>query len=277
MTRAYPDAPPTWFRLSEESWAEIREAYRNGATARELAARWRVSPTSIYRHACVGGWTKKASADALARAHANDINAEEAADQAGPPQPAPSAVEATPLAMRERAMSELARALAAGRYREAQTLAKLVESLERLAETEPEPPAEATTEPEPYTPGSMEGIKYLKERIAEARAEAAWPRMQRMAETLLKEHPSVPTVFMRGALRWRARTLGPEAAEADRARYQGTAHYSRYYDEQGAIREGWGVYTDGKAPPPDVDPQFLEDLDRARALVLAEGADEDEA
>ena len=36
MSKSYPDARPTWFRLSEDSWAQIADAYKNGATAAEL-------------------------------------------------------------------------------------------------------------------------------------------------------------------------------------------------------------------------------------------------
>lgn len=70
MSKSHPDAPPTWFRLSEASWAEIAAEYRNGATAKELAHKWKVSPTTIYRRACADGFTKKADSDAVARAHA---------------------------------------------------------------------------------------------------------------------------------------------------------------------------------------------------------------
>jgi hypothetical protein len=275
VTRAHSEAPPTWYRLSEESWAEIREAYRGGATARELGARWRVSPTSIYRHACVGGWTKKASADALARAHAGEISAEEAADAAGlTPAPA-EPVEATPSAMRERAMRDLGRALAAGRYQEAQTLAKLVEQLGRLAEAEPAAPAQAQAPP--FEPGSMDGIYYLVERISEGKAEAAWPRIERIAQGLLDERVAVPMIFMRAALRWRAEMFGPEVAEADRAAHQSCPHYSRFYDEAGRVRDGWGVYTDGKEIPSGVSPQFDDDFTTARALALGEGAGDQRA
>lgn len=80
MTRAHADAPATYYRLSEESWAEIRREYRNGATARQLAGKWRTSASSIYRRACEGGWGKKTDGDAEARAHAAAIAAEEQAD-----------------------------------------------------------------------------------------------------------------------------------------------------------------------------------------------------
>jgi hypothetical protein len=51
MTRAHKQAPPTWFRLGAESWAEIRREYQAGASASALERKWKVSPTTIYRHA----------------------------------------------------------------------------------------------------------------------------------------------------------------------------------------------------------------------------------
>lgn len=57
MSKSYPDARPTWFRLSEDSWAQIAEEYKNGATAAELGAKWKVSTGSVYRHASQQGWS----------------------------------------------------------------------------------------------------------------------------------------------------------------------------------------------------------------------------
>lgn len=76
MSKSHPDAPATWFRLSEASWAQIAEAYKNGATAAELGAKWKVSASSVYRHACKHGWTKKAHGDAVAREHAAAFEAQ---------------------------------------------------------------------------------------------------------------------------------------------------------------------------------------------------------
>lgn len=76
MSKSHPDARPTWFRLSDDSWAMIAEEYKNGATAAELGAKWKVSPTSIYRHACKNGWTKKAHGDEVAREHAAAFEAQ---------------------------------------------------------------------------------------------------------------------------------------------------------------------------------------------------------
>lgn len=67
MANADPHAPATWFRLSPESWAKIGAAYKRGETAKRLAQRWKVSPSSIYRHASAEGWTKYDNGDDIAR------------------------------------------------------------------------------------------------------------------------------------------------------------------------------------------------------------------
>ena len=142
MTRKIEEAQPTWFRLSEDSWNEIREAYRNGATAKELAVRWKVSPSSIYRHAWQGGWSKKRSADADARAHASAIADEERADQTrpdapslfGPPGEGDEATLGDPAALAEQAMAASVRAMRARLFAEAEKLARLSETYSRMAE-----------------------------------------------------------------------------------------------------------------------------------------------
>ena len=57
---AAPDVSggPSYYRLDDAAWAAIGEQYRAGATAKTLSALWRVSPGTIYRRACAGGWTK---------------------------------------------------------------------------------------------------------------------------------------------------------------------------------------------------------------------------
>lgn len=66
---------PGHYRLSEETWTEIVEAYRDGATARELAVKWKVPPGSVYHHACRDGWSKTKNGDERARAHARSVEA----------------------------------------------------------------------------------------------------------------------------------------------------------------------------------------------------------
>ncbi|MGE5501402.1 MAG: hypothetical protein ACM3W4_05705 [Ignavibacteriales bacterium] len=269
MTRAHPDAPATWYRLSEESWAEIREAYRNGATARELAARWRVSPGSIYRHACAGGWSKKASADALARAHAAQIAAEEAADEAALTRAAPEPVDATPSAMRARAMRELSGALAAGRYREAQVLARLVRSLGELAsEADGEQETEHVAPPLGGERNERAQMDYLAKKLAELKAEAMWPQIKLFAEQMLADRTYPPAILSRAFLRWRAEHLGPAQAEADRQAVVGTHYYDRLYDAEGQVRQGWGSMTDD-LPKPDGADAFKAELRAAQARLEA--------
>lgn len=154
MTEHSSETPPTYFRLSEASWAEIGEAYRNGATAKELSALWRVAPGSIYRHAGQEGWTKKASTDAVARAHvaARRAQAEEGRRAAGaapararradgvaaggaPPSSDPAELKAA-------ALARLASAIHDGRDHEALRLSALVQRLDRLIETADGPGAD---------------------------------------------------------------------------------------------------------------------------------------
>lgn len=155
MGRAQGDGPPTWFRLSEDSWAEIRREYQGGATARELSGRWRVSASSIYRHACEGGWTKKTDGDAAARANARALSDEQAADEAagwpgakggplGPgavaalfPPRISEALGEPPALLREIALTAAGEAMRLGRLAEAQALAKLAEIYDRMAGRDP--------------------------------------------------------------------------------------------------------------------------------------------
>lgn len=178
MSKSHPDARPTWFRLSEASWAQVAEEYRNGATAAELGAKWKVSPTSIYRHACKNGWTKKAHGDAVAREHAAAFEAQaEAARRAalggaGPlpgelwltgdedadaealdafdpafaaasgrgasAPPPPPPLSSDPSDLKAATLARLAAAIQSGRDQEALRLATLADRLTRLASADAE-------------------------------------------------------------------------------------------------------------------------------------------
>lgn len=169
MSNAHPDARPTWFRLSEASWAQVAEEYKNGATAAELGAKWKVSPSSIYRHACKNGWTKKAHGDAVAREHAaafeaeaeaarraalggagplpgelwltGDEEADEEALNAFDPAfaaasgrvPPPPPLSTDPSDLKAATLARLAAAIQSGRDQEALRLATLADRLTRLA------------------------------------------------------------------------------------------------------------------------------------------------
>lgn len=146
MTRAYAEAPATHFRLKPETWALIAEEYKNGATAKDLGAKWKVSATTVYRYACRDGWTKKGMGDARARAHARMVEEEEAAHRSMNPvgsralkglfSPAP--VEdhdaADPAALARAATLASGRAMKGRLWAEAKALAGLAESYARLAD-----------------------------------------------------------------------------------------------------------------------------------------------
>lgn len=146
MTRAYAEAPATHFRLKPDTWAIIAEEYKNGATAKDLGAKWKVAPSSIYRYACRDGWTKKGMGDARARAHARMVEEEEAAHRSLNPvgsralkalfSPAP--VEdhdaSDPAALAREATLASGRAMKGRLWAEAKALAGLAESYARLAD-----------------------------------------------------------------------------------------------------------------------------------------------
>lgn len=146
MTRAYAEAPATHYRLTAETWAIIAEEYKNGATAKELGAKWKVAPSSVYRYACRDGFTKKSMGDARARAHARMVEEEEGAARALKPtgSRALAGLFAPAPVGNDQAgdPGELARAatLASGRamhgrlWAEAKALAALAETYARLAE-----------------------------------------------------------------------------------------------------------------------------------------------
>ena len=146
MTRAYVEAPATHYRLSPETWAIIGEEYRNGAMAKDVAAKWKVAPSSVYRHACRDGWTKKSMGDARARAHARMVEAEEEASRALHPvgtralknlfAPAPTddPDAADPAALAQAATLASGRAMKGRLWNEAKALAGLAESYARLGE-----------------------------------------------------------------------------------------------------------------------------------------------
>jgi len=147
--RAY-DPQATWNRHALESWAMIAEEYKAGATAKQLAVKWRVAPTSIYRHAYQEGWSKKAQAKRVAAAALERAEAAEemelqltvfAPEAASLP---PLDEEAgTPEETRRLALAAAAQCLRRGRHAEAERLGRLAETLNRLI---PPPPRDAWSE-----------------------------------------------------------------------------------------------------------------------------------
>lgn len=80
--KASLEAPATHYRLEPETWELAIEEYRNGASAKDVGAKWKVAPSSVYRQAALMGAGKRAVGDARARAHARMVEEEEAATRA---------------------------------------------------------------------------------------------------------------------------------------------------------------------------------------------------
>ena len=235
MTEHSSETPPTYFRLSEASWAEIGEAYRNGATAKELSALWRVAPGSIYRHACKEGWTKKTSTDAVARAHVAARRAE--ADERRTAGASPARARRTggvaacgpppssdPADLRAAALARLAGAIHDGRDHEALRLSALVQRLDKL-----DGPGGGArpglVDPGPSCPpdggwpddgGFFVDWRPTREAV-ERETETMFREIALISLALLLAPERVPAIFQRRVYRFRRDFLGqdePEALEA---------------------------------------------------------------
>jgi transposase-like protein len=141
------EAPATHYRLSDEVKARVVEEYLDGATAKDVAAKWKTSAGSVYRWARLvqpGG--KRAVGDARARAHARMVEEEEASLRALNPvgsralkglfaparESEPDADD--PHVLMRTAILASGRAMTGRLWAEAKALAGLAESYGRLSE-----------------------------------------------------------------------------------------------------------------------------------------------
>lgn len=249
MTDHSSETPPTYFRLSEASWAEIGEAYRNGASAKELSALWKVSPGSIYRHAGAEGWTKKHHADAVARAHVAARRAEAQARRetasaspaparradgmaaSGPP-PSPD-----PADLRAAALTRLASAIHDGRDHEALRLSALAQRLEKLGQPDGGAGA-ALVDPGPSFPPNGgwpdDGGHFVDWRPTRAAVERETESMFRdialISLSLLVAPERVHPIFKRRVYRFRRDFLGQDEPEALAAAERTTERILREFD-----------------------------------------------
>lgn len=258
MIKNRPNAHATHFRLSPESWQLILEAYRDGATAKELAAKWKVAPGTIYRYVRERGFTKKHTSDAIARAHAQKVADEEAselASHAAPPGPPP---DSDPAALRKQAMTDMARAMAAGRTAEAERLGRLILTLDKMSGG-----AGSGDDDPDYTEFERNGVSFIdpaepddsprrkawrafakdmtRKSIlkSEDYASKLMPLIEKVAEGMLGDRSSGPAVFSRAVFRWRAKTFGPELARSD-FEYMRAGRWDKgIFNDDGSIIEGW--------------------------------------
>lgn len=144
--KATTEAPATHYRLAPETWELAIEDYRNGASAKEVGAKWKVAASSVYRHAALTGAGKRAVGDARARAHARMVEEEEASLRALNPvgsralkglfSPARSSEPDAddPHVLMRTAILASGRAMTGRLWAEAKALAGLAESYGRLSE-----------------------------------------------------------------------------------------------------------------------------------------------
>lgn len=140
MSSASDATPPTYLRLGPEAWAEIRAEYQAGATAPQLARKWKITANTIYDHAKDGGWGKKRAGDTVARANRDAVTEADAAqrEEFGAyfdevfDDPFFGDV-ADPHLLGQRALNASARAMQLGAFEDARRLVQMSEAYFRLA------------------------------------------------------------------------------------------------------------------------------------------------
>lgn len=128
----------------------VIEDYKNGATAKDVAAKWKTSPGSVYRHAALACGGKRAVGDARSRAHARMVEEEVSASNGLHPVGSralknlfsPTKVDdpegGSPAALARMATVASGRAMRGRLWAEARALATLAETYQRLAAREGE-------------------------------------------------------------------------------------------------------------------------------------------
>lgn len=139
-----PSDRPAHYRLSTATWELILKEYREGATARELALKWRVSQHAVRKRITLHESTKRDWGDSQAISQAVAREAELAQARANSPEaraarlfttdPDEDAAAGDPAELARAAVLASGRAMRGQLWTEARTLAGLAEVYTRLAE-----------------------------------------------------------------------------------------------------------------------------------------------
>lgn len=139
-----PSDRPAHYRLSTATWELILKEYREGATARELALKWRVSQHAVRKRITMHESTKRDWGDSQAITQAVLREAELAQARANTPEaraarlftvdPDEDAAAGDPGELARTAVLASGRAMRGQLWNEARTLAGLAEVYTRLAE-----------------------------------------------------------------------------------------------------------------------------------------------
>lgn len=234
----------------EDTWARVREAYLAGEPAASVARRFDVSVANLRKRASEGGWTRRAEAGRLDRQlePAPVARAEPAAPV--PPAPAQTPVRPgefvdavgdridlasgvvtvaadglPPSQALERALTEAARKLAAGRAAEAVALMRAAEALAGLTGT-----TLPTLDQLDAADQGWETLDVVM-RILQVRAAD-------LAGVLLSARDLPPPAHWQAHYLWRAECLGPEVAAEDHARAveSGEAERLALWDADGRLK-----------------------------------------
>ena len=223
------------------TWMQVRLAYVAGESGPSVARRFDVGLFNLRKKSRREGWSRRhqaADADrvlnetlaAAARLLSPVLQAAGAPPgpvapgpaAPSPPDPPPPAARPDAPGVRRDAIARAATLLAAGRAGEALTQLKAAEALARLATDEADAWAQDHYEAE------TEAARVKLGHIVEARA-------AELAEAMLAEGVQPGVRFGGHALRWRAETFGPGAAEADRRAAEAAGWAGRYWDAAGVL------------------------------------------
>ena len=218
-----------------EVWTLAQEAYLRGESAASIAARLNLTVNGLRKRAARKGWTRTQHAAALQRRE-------------------------RPAVALQMAVAEAGRALARGDVEAAALAVRTAEGLARAVRAAPASPLS------PEETAALWAKQAEWRRAERARLELeARDSAERMAEGLLTGRlPAADLGWSLAALRWRARTLGPEAALADYA---------------SAVQGGWAARcwdAQGRLLPPQT-PPAPERRMHAQAVAAAQGVDWTEA
>lgn len=168
------EARPAHYRLSRETWDMILKEYREGATARFLASKWRVSEAAIRRRATQHGSTKRDWGDrqAVAQVLAREAEFEEARRNSpeavaarlfdGVAAPVDEAEASDPAHLERMATLASGRAMTGRLWAEARALAGLAESYARLVDRQRARVREDTPPEDGTEPGRQVALAFLR-------------------------------------------------------------------------------------------------------------------
>lgn len=222
MTKRNPDDPePTWFRLSPQTWALIRDQYVSGVTARVLAKKYRTSPTSIYRRASQEGWTKQASGQAMGRAPQPlpiDAEAMREAEASAWVEEIAASEDALDIAgaLERRALAQAGAALVRGRAGEAKALASLAEQMRKRG-------AATQAQAQSQTLAPQIGEEDRADYVADMFAKIAY-----VAAAMVHAPSTAPTAFEDLIRQWRQTNLGEGEVNAQAKAAKIAAAQARY-------------------------------------------------